>query len=73
VTHDALFGVYTCIASNKMGSLRKAVVLTEGAKPGIPAIKVDKLDHSTVELVITVILKPVGRSVTPRGDIDAQR
>ena len=56
MTHDALFGVYTCIAQNKMGTLRKAVVLSEGAKPGIPTIKVEKIDHGSVEMVITVRL-----------------
>jgi hypothetical protein len=54
VTHDALFGVYTCIARNKMGTLRKAVILTEGAKPGIPIIKVEKIDHGSVDLTIQV-------------------
>ena len=39
-----------------MGTLRKAVVLSEGAKPGIPAIKVEKLDHGSVEMTIMVIL-----------------
>jgi hypothetical protein len=54
VTHDALFGVYTCIARNKMGTLRKAVILSEGAKPGIPTIKVEKMDHTSVDLHIQV-------------------
>ncbi len=49
-----MFGVYTCIARNKMGTLRKAVVLSEGAKPGIPTIKVEKIDHGSVEMTITV-------------------
>jgi hypothetical protein len=37
-----------------MGTLRKAVVLSEGAKPGIPTIKVEKIDHGSVEMTITV-------------------
>jgi len=37
-----------------MGTLRKAVVLSEGAKPGIPTLKVEKIDHSSVDIVIQV-------------------
>ncbi len=35
-----------------MGTLRKAVVLSEGAKPGIPTLKVEKIDHSSVDIII---------------------
>lgn len=52
VTHDDLFGDYTCIARNKMGTLRKVVTLSEGAKPGIPTIEIYKIDHSSAEMTI---------------------
>ena len=42
-----------------MGTLRKAVILTEGAKPGIPQIKVEKIDHGTVDLTIQVFNRTI--------------
>ena len=54
VSHDDTFGDYTCIASNKMGTLRKVVTLSEGAKPGIPHIHINKIGHETADVKIEV-------------------
>ena len=50
--HGETFGDYTCIASNKMGTLRKVVTLSEGAKPGIPYINAVKIGHERAEVEI---------------------
>jgi hypothetical protein len=52
VMHDATFGDYTCVASNKLGSRQKVVTLTEGAKPGTPHIKIHKIGLEMAELGI---------------------
>ena len=52
IDHDDLFGDYTCIARNKMGTLRKVVTLSEGAKPGIPSIRIERIDHDSAEMTI---------------------
>ncbi|CAB4056440.1 unnamed protein product [Lepeophtheirus salmonis] len=52
IDHDDLFGDYTCIAKNKMGTLRKVVTLTEGAKPGIPFIEIHEIDHKSAKMKI---------------------
>lgn len=49
-----MFGKYTCIASNKMGSIRKIVSLTEGAKPGMPHISIASIHHDKAILNIEV-------------------
>ena len=51
-----------------MGTLRKAVVLSEGAKPGIPIIKMEKIDHGSVEMTIMVRMVAIALPLT--GVID---
>ena len=43
ISHDDVFGDYTCVARNHLGSLRKVVTLAEGAKPGVPHVTVDNI------------------------------
>ena len=47
-----MFGDYTCVARNQLGSLRKVVTLAEGAKPGVPHVTVENIDQvrSTVAI-----------------------
>ena len=40
-----MFGDYTCVARNQLGSLRKVVTLAEGAKPGVPHVTVENIDQ----------------------------
>ena len=40
-----MFGDYTCVARNHLGSLRKVVTLAEGAKPGVPHVTVENIDQ----------------------------
>ena len=54
VSHDHVFGEYTCKATNKMGTLRRKVLLKEGAKPGIPALDYKTINTDSVEMTILV-------------------
>ena len=45
ISHDDVFGDYTCVARNHLGSLRKVVTLAEGAKPGVPHVTVENIDQ----------------------------
>ena len=56
MTHDDVFGEYTCQARNKMGSLSREVKLSEGAKPGIPTLEIYKIATESVEMTIRVKL-----------------
>ena len=58
VTHDGIFGEYSCKASNKMGTLTRQVRLSEGAKPGIPTLSNTNIETESVQMKILVrILK----------------
>ena len=46
ISHDDVFGDYTCVARNHLGSMRKVVTLEEGHKPGVPRIvAVENIDQ----------------------------
>ncbi len=47
-----MFGDYVCVAQNKLGSLRKVVTLSEGAKPAIPKVRVHKIEQDAAVLEI---------------------
>lgn len=49
-----MFGDYTCIARNKMGTLSQTVTLSEGAKPGLPHIQIKSIGHDSAVLRIEV-------------------
>ena len=55
ITHDDIFGEYSCQATNKMGTLTRQVKLSEGAKPGIPNLEIYKIDTESVQMTILVI------------------
>ena len=67
ITHDDIFGEYSCEATNKMGSLTRKVELSEGAKPGIPSLEIYKIDTESAQMTILVrhskiaILKEIER------------
>ncbi|XP_023324649.1 neural cell adhesion molecule 1 [Eurytemora carolleeae] len=52
VTHHNIFGAYTCIAENLHGRLEKVVMLSEGAKPGTPQIKPNRIFGDSIQLNI---------------------
>jgi len=52
VTHDGIFGEYSCKASNKMGTLTRQVRLSEGAKPGIPTLSNTEIENESVQMKI---------------------
>eukprot|EP00093_Oithona_nana_P014311 14311.XXX_1102105_1132754_1 [CDS] Oithona nana genome sequencing. len=52
ITHDDIFGEYSCEATNKMGSLARKVKLSEGAKPGIPNLEIYKIDTESAQMTI---------------------
>ena len=54
IEHDETFGDYTCVAENKLGRLQRVVTLSEGAKPGLPHIRVVSIDPGTVKVEIQV-------------------
>ena len=54
ITHDDIFGEYSCQATNKMGTLTRQVKLSEGAKPGIPNLEIYKIDTESVQMTILV-------------------
>ena len=54
ITHDDIFGEYSCEATNKMGSLTRKVELSEGAKPGIPSLEIYKIDTESAQMTILV-------------------
>ena len=56
VTHDDIFGDYTCEAYNKMGKLTRQVKLSEGAKAGIPLMEIHKINTEGVIMTVLVIL-----------------
>ena len=55
VTHDDIFGDYTCEAYNKMGKLTRQVKLSEGAKAGIPLMEIHKINTEGVIMTVLVI------------------
>ncbi len=52
IEHDETFGDYTCVAENKLGRLQRVVTLSEGAKPGLPHIRVVSIDPGNVKVEI---------------------
>ena len=54
MTHDDIFGEYSCEATNKMGSVTRTVKLSEGAKPGIPRLKIHRIDTESAQMTILV-------------------
>ena len=57
ITHDDIFGEYSCEATNKMGSLARKVELSEGAKPGIPSLEIYKIDTESAQMTILVSIE----------------
>ena len=57
ITHDDIFGEYSCEATNKMGSLARKVKLSEGAKPGIPNLEIYKIDTESAQMTILVSIE----------------
>ena len=55
VTHDDIFGDYTCEARNKMGKLTRQVRLSEGAKAGIPSMEIYKINTESTIMTILVL------------------
>ena len=54
VTHDDIFGDYSCEATNKMGKLTRKVTLSEGAKAGIPMMQIAKVNRESTTFTILV-------------------
>ena len=54
VTHDDIFGDYSCEAKNKMGKLTRKVTLSEGAKAGIPMMQIAKVNRESTTFTILV-------------------
>lgn len=52
VTHDDIFGDYSCEATNKMGKLTRKVTLSEGAKAGIPMMQIAKVNRESTTFTI---------------------
>ena len=53
ISHDDVFGDYTCVARNHLGSLRKVITLAEGAKPGVPHVTVENIGQVKALIILT--------------------